>query len=82
MEETFHTHEQSDGIETWVVLEGTVRFEFEIDGERSEVVATSECARPQGPSTPAAVAKERWMLHDARAGVDADVEPAGDAVAA
>jgi mannose-6-phosphate isomerase-like protein (cupin superfamily) len=39
-EETFHTHEESDGIETWVVLEGKVRFEFEVDGVRSEVVAT------------------------------------------
>jgi mannose-6-phosphate isomerase-like protein (cupin superfamily) len=38
-EETFHTHEESDGIEAWVVLEGKVRFEFEIDGERREVVA-------------------------------------------
>ena len=25
----FHTHEESDAIETWVVLEGAVRFEFE-----------------------------------------------------
>jgi mannose-6-phosphate isomerase-like protein (cupin superfamily) len=25
----FHSHEESDGIETWVVLEGAVRFEFE-----------------------------------------------------
>jgi quercetin dioxygenase-like cupin family protein len=36
---TFHTHEESEAIETWVVLEGKVRFEFEIDGQRSEVVA-------------------------------------------
>jgi mannose-6-phosphate isomerase-like protein (cupin superfamily) len=28
----FHSHEESDGIETWVVLEGRVRFEFD-DGE-------------------------------------------------
>ena len=33
----FHTHEESDGIETWVVLEGAVRFEF----EDREVVATA-----------------------------------------
>lgn len=38
-EATFHTHEESDGVEAWVVLEGKVRFEFEIDGERREVVA-------------------------------------------
>ncbi len=38
-DKTFHTHEESEAIETWVVLEGQVRFEFEIDGERSEVVA-------------------------------------------
>src|SRR5205823_12287228 len=38
-EKTFHTHEESEAIETWVVLEGKVRFEFEIEGERSEVVA-------------------------------------------
>ena len=25
----FHSHEESQGIETWVVLEGAVRFEFE-----------------------------------------------------
>jgi mannose-6-phosphate isomerase-like protein (cupin superfamily) len=25
----FHTHEESDGVETWVVLEGAVKFEFE-----------------------------------------------------
>jgi mannose-6-phosphate isomerase-like protein (cupin superfamily) len=25
----FHSHEESEGIETWVVLEGAVRFEFE-----------------------------------------------------
>ncbi len=25
----FHTHEESDGTETWVVLEGTVKFEFD-----------------------------------------------------
>lgn len=25
----FHSHEESDGIETWVVLEGAVRFEIE-----------------------------------------------------
>jgi mannose-6-phosphate isomerase-like protein (cupin superfamily) len=37
--ETFHTHEESEAIETWVVLEGRVRFEFEVDGERSEVIA-------------------------------------------
>ena len=33
----FHTHEESDGIETWVVLEGAVRFEF----DDREVVATA-----------------------------------------
>lgn len=33
----FHTHEESDGVETWVVLEGAVKFEFE---DRS-VVATA-----------------------------------------
>ncbi len=27
----FHSHEESDGIETWVVLEGAVRFEFDDD---------------------------------------------------
>ena len=32
----FHSHEESNGIETWVVLEGKVRFEFD-DGE---VIAT------------------------------------------
>jgi len=32
----FHSHEEADGIETWVVLEGKVR--FEIDG--GEVIAT------------------------------------------
>ena len=26
---TFHSHEESNAIETWVVLEGTVRFEIE-----------------------------------------------------
>jgi mannose-6-phosphate isomerase-like protein (cupin superfamily) len=25
----FHSHEESEAIETWVVLEGTVKFEFE-----------------------------------------------------
>jgi mannose-6-phosphate isomerase-like protein (cupin superfamily) len=25
----FHSHEESEGIETWLVLEGAVRFEFE-----------------------------------------------------
>jgi mannose-6-phosphate isomerase-like protein (cupin superfamily) len=25
----FHNHEESDGIETWVVLEGTVKLEFD-----------------------------------------------------
>ena len=25
----FHSHEESDGIETWVVLEGKVKFEFD-----------------------------------------------------
>lgn len=33
---SFHSHEESEGIETWVVLEGAVRFEF----EDREVVAT------------------------------------------
>jgi mannose-6-phosphate isomerase-like protein (cupin superfamily) len=32
----FHSHEESDGIETWVVLEGQVRFEFDDD----EVIAS------------------------------------------
>ena len=40
-EGTFHTHEESGGIETWVVLEGAVRFEFEDErGARRAVVAT------------------------------------------
>lgn len=41
-EGTFHSHEESDAIETWVVLEGKVRFEFEDEhGERRDVVATN-----------------------------------------
>jgi quercetin dioxygenase-like cupin family protein len=39
---TFHTHEESGGVETWVVLEGAVQFEFEdADGQREAVVATA-----------------------------------------
>jgi len=33
----FHSHEEADGIETWVVLEGSVRFEF----EAGEIIATA-----------------------------------------
>ena len=40
-EGNFHTHEESGGIETWVVLEGAVRFEFEDEtGARRDVVAS------------------------------------------
>jgi len=38
---TFHTHEESDAIETWVVLEGAMRIEFEDQHGSSEVVATA-----------------------------------------
>ena len=38
---TFHTHEESNGIETWVVLEGAVKFEFEDENGISEVIATA-----------------------------------------
>lgn len=33
----FHSHEEADGIETWVVLEGKVRFEF----DAGEIIATA-----------------------------------------
>jgi mannose-6-phosphate isomerase-like protein (cupin superfamily) len=41
----FHSHEESNGTETWVVLEGKVRFEFE-DGEVIAEPGQSVVAHP------------------------------------
>jgi quercetin dioxygenase-like cupin family protein len=44
-EGNFHTHEESNGIETWVVLEGRVRFEFD-DGAVEATAGQAVVALP------------------------------------